>query len=86
MNKRLGDQTPGIRKLKTEKPVSQISDAEWKSVLTPEEYEVTRQAGKNVLAQYKSLYLGTEPQGGSFDKFFEKGRYICTCCGSELFK
>ena len=30
---------------------------------------------------------GTEaPHTGGFDDHFEKGRYVCLCCGSELFK
>ncbi|KIH62871.1 methionine-R-sulfoxide reductase [Ancylostoma duodenale] len=29
---------------------------------------------------------GTEPPfSGAYDKFFEKGRYVCVCCGAELF-
>ncbi|CAI4231471.1 unnamed protein product [Auanema sp. JU1783] len=62
-----------INKLNTNKNVSDITDEEWKKVLSPEEYEVTRKAG-------------TEPShSGKYDKFFEKGRYICLCCGAELF-
>lgn len=81
-----GDQTAAIKKLNTTKAASEVTDAEWKSVLSPEEYEVTRKAGSlRRLLTFLSI-SGTEPQGGHFDKYFEKGRYVCTCCQAELFK
>lgn len=50
-----------------------MTEEEWKQVLAPEVYEVTRQAG-------------TEPPGkGIYTNTFVNGKYICTCCGSELF-
>ncbi|CAJ0579881.1 unnamed protein product, partial [Mesorhabditis spiculigera] len=61
-----------LKKLGAE-DASKVSDEDWKTALAPEVYEVTRKAG-------------TEPAGsGAYDKFFDKGRYICVCCGSELF-
>ncbi len=49
------------------------SDAEWRRVLPPETYEVTRHAA-------------TEPAGsGKYDHFFEKGVYVCADCGEPLF-
>ena len=46
---------------------------DWKEVLTKEEFFVCRQKG-------------TEPAfSGSYDKFFEDGKYFCKCCGSYLF-
>lgn len=50
-----------------------VTDEEWKKVLSPEEYEVTRQAG-------------TEPKGtGKYNNVFVTGKYTCKCCGIELF-
>jgi peptide-methionine (R)-S-oxide reductase len=49
------------------------TDAEWKKQLTPEEYEVTRQAG-------------TEPPfTGKYWNNHEHGMYRCVCCGNALF-
>ena len=55
-----------------EKDVSK-SDAEWKKVLTPEQYYVTRQKG-------------TEPAfTGQYTDCFQDGVYRCVCCGAPLF-
>ena len=49
------------------------TDEEWRQVLTPEQYEVTR--GK-----------GTEPPfTGKYYDFHEEGVYSCVCCGNALF-
>jgi peptide-methionine (R)-S-oxide reductase len=49
------------------------SDAEWRQILTSEQYEVTRQKG-------------TEPPfSGQYHNSKEKGTYRCRCCDSELF-
>jgi hypothetical protein len=49
------------------------TDEEWRQILTPEQYEVTRMKG-------------TEPPfTGEFYDFHEQGTYICVCCGNELF-
>ncbi len=49
------------------------SDAEWRKQLTPEQYQVTRQAG-------------TEPAfSGKLVNEHRKGVFECICCGSELF-
>lgn len=50
------------------------TDAEWRKLLTPEQYEVTR--GK-----------GTERAcSGAFWNHHGEGRYVCVCCGLELFE
>lgn len=50
------------------------SDAEWKKLLTPEQYEITRQKG-------------TERScSGAFWKHHENGVYRCVCCGTDLFQ
>jgi peptide-methionine (R)-S-oxide reductase len=49
------------------------SDAEWQRLLTPQQYEVTRQKG-------------TEPAfSGEYYDFKEEGVYQCVCCGNDLF-
>ena len=49
------------------------SDEEWRQLLSPEQYEVTR--GK-----------GTEPPfTGKYHDFKGNGIYNCVCCGNELF-
>ncbi len=50
------------------------TEAEWRSVLTPEQYYVTRQHG-------------TEPAfTGKYWHYGGKGIYRCVCCGQELFR
>lgn len=49
------------------------SDEEWREILTPQQYEVTRQGG-------------TEPPfSGEYYDHHEKGIYRCVCCGNKLF-
>jgi peptide-methionine (R)-S-oxide reductase len=49
------------------------TDEEWQQLLTPEQYEVTRQKG-------------TEPPfAGKYYNFKENGTYKCVCCGNDLF-
>jgi peptide-methionine (R)-S-oxide reductase len=49
------------------------TDQEWRSILTPEQYNVCRLGG-------------TEPPGsGKYNKFYEKGVYACAACGLVLF-
>ncbi|MFN8255125.1 MAG: peptide-methionine (R)-S-oxide reductase MsrB [Bacteroidales bacterium] len=47
---------------------------EWKQILTPMAYFVTRENGTE------------SPFTGKFDKFYEKGTYICVCCKQPLFE
>ena len=50
------------------------SDAEWKALLTPMQYAVTRRAA-------------TEPPGsGQYANHHEPGIYTCVCCGTPLFE
>jgi len=57
-----------------EVPVVAHSDAEWKKLLTPEQYRITR--GK-----------GTEPAFcGGLLKNKEAGLYVCVCCNLPLFE
>ncbi|HWA92916.1 MAG TPA: peptide-methionine (R)-S-oxide reductase MsrB [Rhizomicrobium sp.] len=50
------------------------SEAEWKKVLNPEQFEVTRHAD-------------TEPPGsGIYDHAWSDGLYRCICCGTALFE
>lgn len=49
------------------------TDEEWRQLLTPEQYEVTRMKG-------------TEPPfTGVYYDFHEEGVYHCVCCGNALF-
>jgi peptide-methionine (R)-S-oxide reductase len=46
---------------------------EWKKMLRPEQYMVTRLKGTEI------------PFSGEYNDFKGKGSYKCVCCGSELF-
>ncbi len=50
-----------------------LSEEEWRQILTPEQFRVTRQQG-------------TEPPcSGRYHDFHGVGTYRCVCCGYELF-
>jgi len=49
------------------------SDAEWKQLLTPQQYEVTRKHGTE------------RAFTGEYHAMKDKGVYRCICCGNELF-
>ncbi len=49
------------------------TDAQWKKILTPEQFRVTRKGG-------------TERPSGVCEFPKEKGVYQCICCGTDLFK
>jgi peptide-methionine (R)-S-oxide reductase len=49
------------------------SDAEWRKILSPEQYQVTRQAGTE------------RPFANKYDGWHEKGIFKCVCCGTALF-
>lgn len=62
---KVGNETPDVKVEKT--------DEEWRAVLTPEQYRVTRQQGTEVRL---SSELCTR---------YEPGIYACVCCGTALF-
>lgn len=49
------------------------TDEEWRKELSPEQYQVTRQAGTE--RAFTGKYWNTKT----------KGMYLCACCGQELF-
>jgi peptide-methionine (R)-S-oxide reductase len=49
------------------------TDEEWRQILTPDQYEVTRKKGTET------------PFTGQFYDFHEQGIYRCVCCGNALF-
>lgn len=49
------------------------TDEEWKAILTPEQFQVTRRAETE------------EPFAGAYYDHHEKGIYRCVCCGNPLF-
>jgi peptide-methionine (R)-S-oxide reductase len=50
------------------------TDAEWKEILSPLQYYVTREKGTE------------KPFSGKYDDFWQKGIYKCSDCGAELFR
>ncbi len=49
------------------------TETEWKRLLTPEQYRVTRQHGTEM------------PFSGEYCEIYSPGMYTCLCCGTELF-
>ncbi len=65
----------GNLKIKGPNPMEKVvkTDEEWRKILTPEQFQVTRKKG-------------TEPPfSGKYNDFKEKGTYVCVCCGNPLF-
>jgi len=50
------------------------SDAEWRALLSPEQYRITREHGTE------------RAFTGPFWNSKEKGTYSCVCCGEDLFR
>jgi peptide-methionine (R)-S-oxide reductase len=50
------------------------TEAEWRSLLTPEQFRVTRKKGTE------------RAFSGIYDKHWEKGIYRCVCCGTDLYR
>jgi len=55
----------------TEKVIK--TEKEWKSLLTPEQFRITRRKGTE------------RAFSGKYDKHWEKGVYRCVCCGTDLY-
>ena len=48
-------------------------ESEWKQILTPEQYRITRQKGTE------------RPHSGSLCSNYDIGKYNCVCCNTPLF-
>ena len=57
----------------TTKPKVHKTDEEWKELLTPEQFEITRKKGTE------------RPFTGEYYDAKEEGVYQCVCCGADLF-
>ena len=63
-----------LEKAKVEKDPKAVTAEEWREILDPETYQVTRESG-------------TEPPfSGKYDKHMKDGVYNCVCCGAPLFR
>jgi peptide-methionine (R)-S-oxide reductase len=78
----LGEATSRAQKPVTQKPTAQKDDPrekvvkteeEWRRLLTPEQFRVTRQKGTE------------RAFTGAYHDHKGKGIYLCVCCGQELF-
>src|SRR6187397_1833235 len=60
--------------IEKEKKIQEMTDEDWKSRLSPEQYEVCRNKATEI------------PFSGKYYYSKDKGIYQCACCGNELFK
>lgn len=58
--------------MKNEK--SNKTDAEWKAILSEEQYRVLREKGTEI------------PHTGKYNLYFEEGEYHCAACNAKLFE
>lgn len=75
MNNNRPASNPSADNLPADNPPAKVikSDAEWRTLLTPQEYQITRQHG-------------TEPPfTGPYLNEKRKGTYVCISCGNPLF-
>lgn len=52
----------------------ELTDEEWRAKLTPEQYQILRQAGTE------------RAFTGKYDKHYDAGEYFCAGCGTRLFE
>lgn len=65
---------PGVNTMThTSEEVITRTDAEWRKILTPEQYHVMRESGTE------------RAFTGEYDKTYEKGTYHCAACDNPLF-
>jgi len=75
-----GDPCPDVKILDAESgriltlPCIRKTDEEWRSLLSPESYEVTRRQGTEYA--FSGIYYSTKAAG----------LYKCICCGTDLFR
>ncbi|KAJ1651876.1 Peptide methionine sulfoxide reductase B5, partial [Dispira simplex] len=55
-------------------PVQPKTEAEWRAVLSPEQFRILREKGTEL------------PGTGEYNKLFEKGLYHCAGCNTPLYK
>ncbi len=66
----------GTKSSTSKKPKKVVkTEAQWKKILTPEQFLITRKAGTE--RAFGAAYAKFKKQG--------EGTYFCVCCGAELF-
>jgi peptide-methionine (R)-S-oxide reductase len=66
-------QAQNTKPKKKNQDMVQKTDKQWKEILTPLQYEVTRKSATE------------RPFTGAYYDFYQKGTYHCVCCGALLF-